>query len=442
MKRQFFVLSILLTLILAIAGTVSAEEGYTFSITEADHVEEHAANWYIDLYIPQVSGMADKSSEDSLNAYFLERRDAIKAEYTSDIEQLENVFSMADMPHFGYEYNWETIVDSDDYFVFKTWSYYAAGSSMTVNEYRTLDKHSGKLVELTGLADQDRLEKIRSMILDSMKQENETQEIYWVDEDNFDMAFSFIEEYHHWYINENGNLVITFDKYEIAPGAYGECCFEISEDKAAPVREEKYSFGLYTADTIEDSSDNWYLKLRVPAVEGLADKEKEDELNNHFADVADSVKKDYETAVATAEESMTEGDGPHFGYEYFYDILTDTKDYFSFKTVTFFAAGSSMTSSEFWTLDKNTGKLLEWKDIAAEYDLQLIHDQILEEMTKANESGNGLYYTDDEALHFALNNIENSHHWYLNEDGDLVITFDKYEIAVGAQGTPEFVISR
>ena len=50
-------------------------------------------------------------------------------------------------------------------------------------------------------------------------------EIEYFDEDM--NGFTTITDETNFYINENGNPVVVFDKYEIAPGAYGEQEFEI-----------------------------------------------------------------------------------------------------------------------------------------------------------------------------------------------------------------------
>ena len=83
---------------------------------------------------------------------------------------------------------------------------------------------------------------------------------------------------------------------------------------------------------------------------------------------------------------------------------------------------------------------VSWEDVVPAEGVQKIHDQILEEMNAANKANSGMYFTDDDTLNIALGNVPAYHHWYLNADGDLVIAFDKYEVAVGAMGTPEFVI--
>lgn len=444
MKKNFvFVLGLmLLALVTVFTGVASADELYHFELSEGGTITDESDYWYLSLSAPKVSGMSDADAQEELNKYFLDYLVFLTEEYEDDKAYFLDHFEGDEMPHFGIEYSYDKTAETEDYFVFKTMNFYAAGSSMTVNEYWTLDKHTGELAELSDLADSVRLTEIRDMILEAMKLENENlgEEAFWTDEDVFNTAFSYIEEYHHWYVNEKGNLVITFDKYEIAPGAFGEVQFEIVDDKAVLVRDPKYSFDLYAGDTVDISDENWYLKITLPKVGGLADKLEETEMNDHFAADAAAVQEEFETAVASAKESTAEGDGPHFGYEYSYEILSDTDNFFSFKTITYFVGGSSMTSNEFWTLDKNTGKQVRWEDVVPDNSYQAIYDQILTAMEAANESGEGMYFTDGDTLKNAILRVPASRHWYLNADEQLVIAFDKYEVAVGATGTPEFVI--
>ena len=442
MKNKFFIGIILLALTLAFAGVVIADD-YTFTLTEGANKTDESEYWYMKLSAPHIDGMADKTEEALLNQYFLDYLDWTADSYEADKAYFLEHYEGDELPRFGYEYFYDTVTDSADYLVFKTSLFYAAGSSMTVNEYWTLNKHTGELAELSDFADVWRLTKIRDMILAAMVEENKAGADFWIeDEENFDTAFAFVEEYNHWYVNEAGNLVFTFDKYEIAPGAAGESQFEIVDDHAVLMKDNKYSFDLYVGDKLTIEEKNWFLDLTVPVIGGLADAEAEEAMNKHFIDKAESIKKDFEESVEYAQKAIAEGADPHFGYQYSYEILTDTADYFAFKTESFYVAASSSTSNEFWTLDKNTGKLLEWRDVVPESAEQAIHDKILAEMITANASGQGVYYTNDNSLKAALKNVPSYHHWYLNDANQLVIVFDKYEVAVGAMGNPEFVIDR
>ena len=256
MNKNFIIGLLILVLTFTITAAVSAEELYNFELKDGASIIEESDYWYLKLITPQISGMSDEEQQQKLNEYFESFIDYVSSEYKEDKEYFEENYEGEDSPLFGYEYFYDKVCESNDYFVFRTTLFYAAGSSMAVNEYWTLNKHTGKLTELSDIADRERLTEIRGMIFDAMKQENETGGSFWLDEENFDIAFSYIEEYHHWYVNENGNLVITFDKYEIAPGASGESRFEIAENKAVLVKEQKYSFDLYAGDTVEINESN------------------------------------------------------------------------------------------------------------------------------------------------------------------------------------------
>ena len=65
-------------------------------------------------------------------------------------------------------------------------------------------------------------------IVAQMKEQmaNDSSVFYWVDDPTMG-GFEGISENTHFYINEAGNPVVVFDKYEVAPGAMGRPEFEI-----------------------------------------------------------------------------------------------------------------------------------------------------------------------------------------------------------------------
>ena len=50
-----------------------------------------------------------------------------------------------------------------------------------------------------------------------------------------------------------------------------------------------------------------------------------------------------------------------------------------------------------------------------------------------------MFWVDDEIVE-SFEKISSDQNFYINSDGNVVICFDKYEVAPGAQGSPEFVI--
>lgn len=236
MKTKLLPALILFVLMFALTGAVLADDGFTFELTEAFNFSEKADNWSIEISVPQVSGMASEVEQDELNAHFLKTKDEMIAEYEQNVEFAKQSIEEGGEPHFGYKYFWEAVTDSDDYFVFRTTWFLAAGSSTSLNEYWNLDKKTGKLLDfdIDAVTSLEQMAAIREQIFAKMKEVTESGEgMYWTDDDSLDIALGQVRYLNHWYYNEDGDLVITFDKYEIAPGAMGSPEFVISAEPAA-----------------------------------------------------------------------------------------------------------------------------------------------------------------------------------------------------------------
>ena len=60
--------------------------------------------------------------------------------------------------------------------------------------------------------------------------DNDSSKIYWLDDSVIGKDYVAVTPEHNFFWNENGDLVIVFDKYEVAPGAMGTPEFTV--DKA------------------------------------------------------------------------------------------------------------------------------------------------------------------------------------------------------------------
>lgn len=52
------------------------------------------------------------------------------------------------------------------------------------------------------------------------------------------------------------------------------------------------------------------------------------------------------------------------------------------------------------------------------------------------------YWINNSVIGEEFATVSADHNFYWNEEGDLVIIFDQYEVGPGSMGTPEFVIDR
>ena len=57
---------------------------------------------------------------------------------------------------------------------------------------------------------------------------NDKNKLYFIDDENIDNSdFEKIDKNQNFYINNNGEIVISFDEYEVAPGYMGVVEFTI-----------------------------------------------------------------------------------------------------------------------------------------------------------------------------------------------------------------------
>lgn len=212
--------------------------------------------------------------------------------------------------------------------------------------------------------------------------------------------------------------------------------------------DDSYTFELKEAYSFSEENENWSIKISLPEVSGMADEAEQIALNTYIMFKKDMMLEDYQENVVFAEQGKEQGYDPHFGYEYTWDVVTDSEDYFVFRISWFFAAGSSETRNEYFNLDKKTGRFLDFDEdaVTSPEKYSYVRDQIFAQMQAANEEsrkeyGADTYWTEDDSLDVALRMTGYMNHWYYNQDGELVITFDKYDIAPGAIGCPEFIVS-
>ncbi|MDR0952531.1 MAG: DUF3298 and DUF4163 domain-containing protein [Oscillospiraceae bacterium] len=188
-----------------------------------------------------------------------------------------------------------------------------------------------------------------------------------------------------------------------------------------------------TRDRFTGKDGNSGYDITVAMFEGLPDHRLEKKLNRELLCEAKAVLERYKDYIKENAEECPEAT---LQVVHSYEVVTDTDDILALKVTTFEAVGSSNTTNKFYTIDKKTGERLTLPRLfkeGADY-VTPISNYIREEMIRRNNSGEGGYLTDD------FQAIGPEQNFYINSEGQLVIAFDKYEVAAGAVGTPEFVI--
>lgn len=195
---------------------------------------------------------------------------------------------------------------------------------------------------------------------------------------------------------------------------------------------------VVTFERYVHKDDGYDAEVSTPQLNGLADKKLEKKLNREFKENAKKIISQYEKDVKEIKEQFGD-ETVHMGLSSDYIVKTDNDDILAIDLYILITAGSSSTVHSFYTIDKKSGELLTLEGLFkkdADY-VDILSDYIKSEMKRENEENGGYYELDGE---FAFKKIKKDQNFYINSDGCLVICFDKYEVAAGAQGSPEFVI--
>lgn len=185
------------------------------------------------------------------------------------------------------------------------------------------------------------------------------------------------------------------------------------------------------------SDNNHEMDINVPKIEGESGTAA-DYINKDVSELTTTLVNEFYRKLEIEENRG-------FGSVHVtYDTVTNTKRWFTLKLSVTQTEASSNHYYEFYHIDKMTGKIIQLGDLFNTDDFSdilvaEIKKQMQEQMDKDE---NVKYWVEDRELDKGFVSVNEDHNFYWNDNGDLVIVFDKYEVAPGSMGTPEFVINK
>ncbi|HBR03512.1 MAG TPA: anti-sigma factor, partial [Ruminiclostridium sp.] len=181
------------------------------------------------IKVPEIQGLENKALENSLNEKYLKEGKKLYESFEADMEELKK----KDGGHLGVDSGYEIKTDNDQILSIGRYTVNTVGSSSTKIKYDTIDKKNEVLITLPSLFKDESYvdiisENIKNQMVEQYKADSDN--FYWVagiEQDGGIELFNKISEEQNFYINQEGKLVISFDKYEVAPGYMGVVEFAI-----------------------------------------------------------------------------------------------------------------------------------------------------------------------------------------------------------------------
>lgn len=185
-----------------------------------------------DIKVPHIKGLNDNKLESKLNEKYIEDGKKLYSDFKDTVADLKKNGG----GHYGVASGYSVMLNDDQLVSIGRYVVNTAASSSTTMKYDTIDKENKVVLSLPMLfKDDSYIHTISNYIVEQMKKEmkeSKMEKMYWIkgagvpDEDLVD-NFKEIKANQNFYINKHHQLVIAFDKYEVAPGYMGLVEFKI-----------------------------------------------------------------------------------------------------------------------------------------------------------------------------------------------------------------------
>ena len=184
------------------------------------------------------------------------------------------------------------------------------------------------------------------------------------------------------------------------------------------------------------SDGNHEMDIDVPKVEG--DDSAADYINKDVSALTSALVNQF---YKDLELSNNSGYG---SVNVDYEVVSNTQRWFTLKLHVTEIAASSNSYYVFYHIDKKLGRIVELGDLfkTDKYSDVLTKDIKKQMKERMAQDKNIRYWVNDSEIGEEFASVKADSNFYWNQDGNMVIVFDKYEVGSGSMGTPEFVIDR
>ena len=196
---------------------------------------------------------------------------------------------------------------------------------------------------------------------------------------------------------------------------------------------------VLTFKTFELKDNNFDAQLKTPAIEGL-DSKLEAMLNEKYLDENQKLYDDFMKEIDELKKADMEE--AHMGIASGYEVKTDTDKLLVIGRYVVNTVGPSSTTIKYDTIDKQNKILITLPSLFKdEAYIDIISENIKAQMKEQMKDENNVYWLEDEMMGDEnFSKIDKNQSFYITKDNQLVIAFDKYEVAPGYMGNPEFII--
>ena len=186
------------------------------------------------------------------------------------------------------------------------------------------------------------------------------------------------------------------------------------------------------------------IDVRLPALENTGNTDLEQRINTEIRTRIDQVIQEAEERAREAKQAFVETGGNAEDFipiiiDVDYEVKCQNNQYLSFIVTKTETLASAYTEFYTYNIDLTTGRELTLRDILGDGYIELANQAVREGIAQRSQDPNNQYFDagEDGA---GFQSITPDQRFYLNEEGNPVVLFKKYEIAPGYMGEQEFEV--
>lgn len=205
---------------------------------------------------------------------------------------------------------------------------------------------------------------------------------------------------------------------------------------------------ILTFRSYEEQKENVNISVQIPEI--VTDESVNEpniitdinaEIDKYMSDYVTDAQtrlEEYKTAFLETGGTEEEWNSRNFEVKADYKITCQNEDYLSFVISGVENWTSAYAVTYFYNINLNTGKETTLKELLGEDYINIANANILNQIQQRIQENPDYTYFDEDMGGFQT--ITDTARFYINENGNPVITFEKYEIAPGFMGPQEFEI--
>ncbi|MCI8993495.1 MAG: DUF3298 domain-containing protein [Eubacterium sp.] len=210
--------------------------GNFFKVVTVREYQVDEERYTADVKVPKIvpengNGSSEETAEqaketaDDINFDIQKATDELIEEFKNNMEEFESGYGNIIIDS-------KVLTDDDRWFSLDVVLYQGAGSGYEMHKHYTIDKTTGKKAVLSDFFGEDYVTVISEAVKEQMRKQMSEDEnvMYWLDNEEMPANnFTEIPEDQDFYINTDGNVVICFNEYDVAPGYMGCVEFVIEQ---------------------------------------------------------------------------------------------------------------------------------------------------------------------------------------------------------------------